>query len=143
MILLFQNFITIFPQTKLTFKCLSKRKAINQSPDHAKYLTPIRFISSIACSSMGKITKRSELFNVVQGSCLIKSWEKRETSISTRANMLRLLITMKELSLFSSGWSISMRKIALKSLFREFLPNNPSGQVKIFPSTRDRRSISI
>jgi hypothetical protein len=88
---------------------------------------------------MDKTTKKSEESSAAQDSCLMKSSEKRETSISTRENTIRLLITMKELFPYLSGSNI-LKKTTPKNPFLESLLNNLLSPAKIFHSTRNPRS---
>jgi ABC-type transport system involved in multi-copper enzyme maturation permease subunit len=70
---LYPNSITIFHQTKLIFHYWDVRKVINQSLDQDKFLILIQFIFNILCFLMVKIIKKSEEFNVVQDSYLMKN----------------------------------------------------------------------
>lgn len=136
-----QNSITIFRPTKLIFPWWDKRKANNRSQGPEKSLTLTQFTSNIPSSLTEKITKKSEESSAAQDSCPTRNSEKRETSTSTKENMPRLLITMKELFPCSSG-SNNSKKTTPKNPSQEFLPNNPSSPVRISQLTRDPKSTS-
>jgi len=110
---LYLSFITTYQQIKLTWlwSQLVIATKFNQSLAQGKFSTLIQFIYSTAYFSMDKTTRKSEGLSVVQDSCHMISWEKREINISIRANMLKHFNIMKGLYPYLSGLSIMSKKM--------------------------------
>ena len=71
---------------------------------------------------MGRITRKLDLLNAVQGSWLMSNFGKRETRDIIKENTMKLLIFMKELYLFTNGWNIVNLKVnQLIYLVKRFL----------------------